>query len=58
VETKRKSTKGRQLAGISRILEASISSCRTAWLAMQWKSNLSLAKFPANREFYREICDF
>jgi len=30
---------------------------RTAWLATQWGSNQSPIEFPANREFYREICD-
>ena len=29
-----------------------------AWLATQWDSNQSPRKFPANREFNREICDF
>src|SRR5579863_5323726 len=28
------------------------------WLATQWRSHRSPAKFPANREFYRENHDF
>src|SRR5712671_5080859 len=30
----------------------------TAWLATQCRSHQSPGKFPANREFYREFCDF
>jgi hypothetical protein len=31
---------------------------RNAWLATQCRSHRSPAKFPANREFYRENHDF
>ena len=33
------------------------SDYRTGWLATQWDSNRSPGVFPANREFYREICN-
>jgi hypothetical protein len=34
------------------------SKSRNAWLATQCRSHQSPGKFPANREFYREIGDF
>jgi hypothetical protein len=34
------------------------SETRNGWLATQCRSHQSPRKFPANREFYRETCDF
>ena len=46
------------LAGISQVTEGKVSRRRTGWLATQCTSHPSPAKFPANREFYRENQDF
>lgn len=39
-------------------LTEKFSKSRTGWLAAQYRSRQSPAELPANREFYREICDF
>lgn len=41
---------------LSRLL-GSLPNRRAVWLATQCLSHLSLGKFPANREFYRESGD-
>jgi hypothetical protein len=46
------------LAGFSLVFSRNFPKSQTAWLATQWDSNPSPSKFPANREFYREFCDF
>jgi hypothetical protein len=40
---------------ISREIRADISALQTVWRSRQSGANLSLAKFPANREFNREF---
>jgi hypothetical protein len=40
------------------IRERKFSENKNAWLAAQWDANQSPPKFPANREFNREIIDF
>ena len=46
------------IGGPSASVLAILSGRRTGWVATQWDSNPSPCEFPANREFYREFCDF
>jgi hypothetical protein len=45
-------------SGLFSSLGGGASGLGTAWLATQCRSHPSPRKFPANREFYREFCDF
>lgn len=46
------------VGGPFRHQKINISRIRTGWLATQCGSHPPPGEFPANREFYREICDF
>jgi hypothetical protein len=45
----------RQFPAISRAIQADFSALQTVWRSGQSGANLSLPKFPANREFNREF---
>jgi hypothetical protein len=57
LETKSNARKAGISGPFSRLL-GSLAELRTGWLARQCRSHPSPRKFPANREFYREFCDF
>nr|HAQ95265.1 hypothetical protein [Afipia sp.] len=46
------------IGSLSHAQKRKFSETRNVWLATQCSSRPSLGELPANREFYREICDF
>ena len=52
------SCKSPPLAGLCADIRDIFSRRRTGWLATQCRSPPPPRKFPANREFYREFCNF
>ena len=48
----------RRFSAIPAVMQPDFSATQTAWRSRRSGANLSLPKFPANREFNRESCKF